>query len=271
MNIFNLIHIYIYNYVIWFMANVYDMDHILMSSLGSFPPCAWRKDIDTSRPQDFATGLQSHRMSQRSCINIINFKLFERAMMCYVPVPECTCFVMLEMFSNRDMHVELDIFQVFGVARTQHGFAMLRSVWHAFWAAWRRTCHCKSDRHYLIENSRRIHLQQDQQDKKRRAALSLDDTTSDEQCKQKLLYPTHQWLGEKQLYDLYALVDRCSVMLCKSSTVAWTCIDGLLCRSWSGGWHLLNAADWDWFCSPQMSCLSRNICTDKLSNWHGVV
>lgn len=113
------------------MANVYDMNHILMPSLGSFPR-AWRKDIDTSRPQDFATGLQSHRMSQRciNIINIINFKLFERAMMCYVPVPECTCFVMLEMFSNRDMHVELDIFQVFGVARTQHGFATLRSVWH---------------------------------------------------------------------------------------------------------------------------------------------
>ena len=32
---------------------------------------------------------------------------------------------------------------------------------YAFWAAWRRTCHCKSDRHYLIENSRRILLQQD--------------------------------------------------------------------------------------------------------------
>lgn len=146
------------------MANVYDMNHILMPSLGSFPR-AWRKDIDTSRPQNFATGLQSHRMSQRciNIINIINFKLFERAMIAAmyqclnVPVlwclkcfPTATCtwsWTSFKSLASLERSMALPRFAVFDM--------------YAFWSAWRRTCHCKSDRHYLIENSRRILLQQD--------------------------------------------------------------------------------------------------------------
>ena len=118
-------YIYIYNYMMWFMANVYDMNHILMPSLGSFPR-AWRKDIDTSRPQDFATGLQSHRMSQRciNIINIINFKLFERAMMCYVPVPW--------------MYLFCDAWNVFQ-PRHARGVGHLSSLWRRSNAAW--LCH----------------------------------------------------------------------------------------------------------------------------------